>query len=63
MLNEYRDDLRTECEKFGDVKKVILFDVSLMSSCCFEFDVGGIDKELVCVCAAETPRRRGISCF
>lgn len=32
MLNEYRDDLRTECEKFGVVKKVILFDVSLMSS-------------------------------
>ncbi|TMS14625.1 HIV Tat-specific factor 1 [Larimichthys crocea] len=26
VLNEYRDDLRTECEKFGDVKKVILFD-------------------------------------
>lgn len=29
MLNEYRDDLRIECEKFGVVKKVILFDVSL----------------------------------
>lgn len=28
VLNEYRDDLRTECEKFGTVKKVILFDVS-----------------------------------
>ncbi|KAI4882154.1 hypothetical protein NFI96_004388 [Prochilodus magdalenae] len=27
VLNEYRDDLRTECEKFGEVKKVILFDV------------------------------------
>lgn len=26
VLNEYRDDLRTECEKFGEVKKVILFD-------------------------------------
>lgn len=26
VLNEYRDDLRTECEKFGTVKKVILFD-------------------------------------
>ncbi|XP_068456745.1 17S U2 SnRNP complex component HTATSF1 [Clinocottus analis] len=25
-LNEYREDLRTECEKFGGVKKVILFD-------------------------------------
>lgn len=32
MLNEYREDLRTECEKFGTVKKVVLFDVSLMSS-------------------------------
>lgn len=28
VLNEYRDDLRTECERFGTVKKVILFDVS-----------------------------------
>ncbi|MEQ2213907.1 hypothetical protein XENOCAPTIV_023206, partial [Xenoophorus captivus] len=27
VLNEYREDLRTECEKFGEVKKVILFDV------------------------------------
>ncbi|XP_051972570.1 HIV Tat-specific factor 1-like [Xyrauchen texanus] len=26
VLNEYRDDLRTECEKFGQVKKVIIFD-------------------------------------
>lgn len=28
MLNEYREDLRVECEKFGVIKKVILFDVS-----------------------------------
>lgn len=26
VLNEYRDDLRSECEKFGEVKKVIIFD-------------------------------------
>lgn len=26
VLNEYREDLRSECEKFGEVKKVILFD-------------------------------------
>uniref|UniRef100_A0A8C7XJE0 17S U2 SnRNP complex component HTATSF1 n=1 Tax=Oryzias sinensis TaxID=183150 RepID=A0A8C7XJE0_9TELE len=26
VLNEYREDLRTECEKFGGVKKVVLFD-------------------------------------
>ncbi|KAM8834600.1 17S U2 SnRNP complex component HTATSF1 isoform 2-T2 [Synchiropus picturatus] len=26
VLNEYREDLRSECEKFGVVKKVILFD-------------------------------------
>lgn len=26
VLNEYREDLRTECEKFGEVKKVVLFD-------------------------------------
>lgn len=35
MLNEYREDLRTECEKFGVVKKVILFDVSFRHSFCF----------------------------
>ncbi|XP_072301879.1 17S U2 SnRNP complex component HTATSF1 [Eucyclogobius newberryi] len=26
VLNEYREDLRTECEKFGEVKKVVIFD-------------------------------------
>ncbi|XP_036596252.1 HIV Tat-specific factor 1 [Trichosurus vulpecula] len=26
VLNEIREDLRTECEKFGQVKKVLLFD-------------------------------------
>ncbi|XP_026572335.1 HIV Tat-specific factor 1 [Pseudonaja textilis] len=26
VLNEIREDLRTECEKFGQVKKVIIFD-------------------------------------
>ncbi|KAF7701443.1 hypothetical protein HF521_002608 [Silurus meridionalis] len=26
VLNEYRDDLRSECEKFGEVKKVLIFD-------------------------------------
>ncbi|KAJ8245247.1 hypothetical protein COCON_G00235450 [Conger conger] len=26
VLNEIRDDLRIECEKFGQVKKVIIFD-------------------------------------
>lgn len=30
VLNEYRDDLRSECEKFGEVKKVIIFDVSVV---------------------------------
>lgn len=36
VLNEYREDLRTECEKFGVVKKVILFDVSFRHSSCFK---------------------------
>ena len=27
-INEIRDDLREECEKFGVVKKVLIFDVS-----------------------------------
>lgn len=26
VLNEYREDLRSECEKFGEVKKVIIYD-------------------------------------
>lgn len=64
MLNEYREDLRTECEKFGAVKKVILFDVSLKSSCRVGVLVNftGISTKLFCgcVCAAETPGRRGI---
>lgn len=33
VLNEYRDDLRSECEKFGEVKKVIIFDVSSRYCC------------------------------
>ena len=28
QITEIRDDLRKECEKFGPVKKVIVFDVS-----------------------------------
>ena len=28
QITEVRDDLRKECEKFGPVKKVIVFDVS-----------------------------------
>lgn len=38
MLNEIREDLRTECEKFGQVKKVLIFDVGIFI--CF---VGRID--------------------
>ena len=26
-INDIRDDLRQECEKFGVVKKILLFDV------------------------------------
>lgn len=29
VLNEIREDLRTECEKFGQVKKVLIFDVGI----------------------------------
>lgn len=39
MLNEIREDLRTECEKFGQVKKVIIFDVSI---CCLAVKPVGI---------------------
>ena len=30
-INEIRDDLRQECEKFGVVKKILIFDVSCWS--------------------------------
>ena len=28
LINDLKADLRSECEKFGEVKKVIIFDVS-----------------------------------
>ena len=30
-INDIRDDLRQECEKFGVVKKILLFDVKKLS--------------------------------
>lgn len=30
VLNDIRDDLRQECEKFGTVKKILIFDVHLL---------------------------------
>ena len=29
VINEIKDDLQSECSKYGEVKKVIIFDVSL----------------------------------
>ena len=29
MITELRDDMKAECEKFGEVRKVIVFDVSI----------------------------------
>ena len=28
LITDFRDDIKKECEKFGEVKKVIVFDVS-----------------------------------
>ena len=28
LITDLRDDIKKECEKFGEVKKVIVFDVS-----------------------------------
>ena len=28
LINKVRDNLRTECSKYGEVKKVIIFDVT-----------------------------------
>ena len=30
-INDIHDDLRQECEKFGVVKKILIFDVSCSS--------------------------------
>lgn len=54
VLNEYRDDLRSECEKFGEVKKVIIFDVSVIycytAEYCFCSSILFIGDVCVCVC-------------
>lgn len=60
VLNEYREDLRSECEKFGEVKKVILFDVSLMNPTIKLWINSAIKKKseacwFLFVCPAETP--------
>lgn len=39
VLNEIREDLRTECEKFGQVKKVLIFDVGIFTCCVGRSDV------------------------
>lgn len=39
MLNEIREDLRTECEKFGQVKKVLIFDVGIFTCGAGRIDV------------------------
>ena len=31
-INDIRDDVRSECEKFGEVKKVLIHDVSCNNS-------------------------------
>lgn len=38
MLLDLKEDVRTECEKFGEVTNVILYDVSLT----FSFGLCGI---------------------
>ena len=41
LINKIRDDLRNECSKHGDVRKVIIYDVSYLctsvDSCPKEF--------------------------
>ena len=29
LITDFRDDIKKECEKFGEVRKVIVFDVSI----------------------------------
>lgn len=42
VLNEIGEDLRTECEKFGQVKKVLIFDVSMEADWVWFSIVGSI---------------------
>ena len=37
LINELRDDVRTECAKFGDVRKVQVHDVSSATFCTVNF--------------------------
>ena len=39
MITELRNDMKAECEKFGEVRKVIVFDVSIDSFSCTFFYV------------------------
>lgn len=32
MITDLRNDMKAECEKFGEVRKVIVFDVSIDST-------------------------------
>lgn len=49
LITEIRDDLRRECEKFGDVKKVILFDRHTDGICSVAFKE--IDSSIKCIAA------------
>ena len=37
MITDLRNDMKAECEKFGEVRKVIVFDVSIDSISCTFF--------------------------
>ena len=37
LITELRNDMKAECEKFGEVRKVIVFDVSIDSISCTFF--------------------------
>lgn len=34
LITDLRNDMKAECEKFGEVRKVIVFDVSIGSVSC-----------------------------
>jgi len=34
LITDLRNDMKAECEKFGEVRKVIVFDVSIDSFSC-----------------------------
>ena len=47
LITDFRDDIKKECEKFGEVRKVIVFDVSRCIHTLLTFPKGGFSKAMI----------------